>query len=70
MRRLDWPRHVPQQDMHDPPQMPTIEDDCDNLDKWVSRDCIRDIWTNAPKSMIQESDEETSDEVPKPEVDA
>ena len=47
-----------------------IEEGCDNLDKRICRDCVLDIWADAPKSMIQESDEEASKVVLESEVDA
>ena len=41
----------------------------DNLDKWVSRDSVPNIWVDAPKAMIQESNEEASKAILELEVD-
>ena len=46
-----------------------IEEGCNNLDKQVSRDCVLDKWADAPESMIQESDKETSKAILETEVD-
>ena len=53
-------------------QPPTIEieEACDVLDTRVSKDCVPNIWANAPESMIQESNKEESNVVLESEVDA
>ena len=47
-----------------------IEEGCNNLDKQVSGYCVHDVSVDAPKSMIPESDEETSKTVHVWEVNA
>ena len=68
MRRSNWPRHVPQVNA-------TIirnrnRGGCDNLDKRVNRYSVPDIWADAPKLMMQESDEQASMEILDLEVNA
>ena len=47
-----------------------VDKGCDNLYKSVSRDYVLDIWVDATKSMIQESNKEASKVILEPKVDS
>ena len=55
---------------HARPSAIEIEEGCDNLDKRVRRDCVLELWVDAPKSLIQELDKEVTKAVPEPGVHA
>ena len=54
---------------HARPSAIEIKEGCDNLDRQVSRNCVLDIWVDAPESVLQEFNEEVSKAILELEVD-